>query len=235
MLTMSLLAVSLLMSSCSKDDEDSSNDLLIPSASFLFSYNSFVLANGEALTINSLELNRETSSPHLTILDVRYFLDGKEIGYATSAPFAMSYTLTNLSLGYHTFTFKANVKGNGYYKDTEFTSQEFDVKILSEPFVYDYDITFDDSNVEEQGVANGEVLSGFLTTTQNPNNVGIQKVEYYWDDALISATTEAPYQFFYKIQNQSVGKHSFIIRCHTSTRNDGIIISRKDLEINVTH
>lgn len=65
-------------------------------------------------------------------------------------------------------------------------------------------------------VANGKMVT--LTATAK-DNTGIQRVEFYRDNALVSAVSKAPYQYLWKATGQKAGKYAFMAKAYDTSGN----------------
>lgn len=207
----------LFFTSCEKEE----TKINMPAAKFKFTNSWMYVANGETLKIQELSLDQSQSSPGIRIKNVEYYFDGELISASTSAPFGLSYLIQNKSLGEHELKIKAKVVGDGY-SDTDFTLR-VKVTVLDKPFVLDLKINFDteftyDEQNKREGLHNGETLAGSVEISEETSfDAKITKVEYFWDDKAIGATSFEPFYFSFPIENETIGIHEFKIVATTTS------------------
>ena len=63
-------------------------------------------------------------------------------------------------------------------------------------------------------VSNGDFLSitPTVNTSKSSSGLVIRRVQYYWDNLLVSTELSAPFELNYKIQDQKIGKHTITIK-----------------------
>lgn len=212
-------------SSC---DETISTKIIMPHA--VFQYEGFLfVGNGESLNIKKFDIDREQSSDGIYIDQVTYYFDGKQIATSNSYPFSLDYLIQNQSIGKHTLEIVSLVKGEGY-TDTKFTVT-LSVYVLEEPFVLDFQIKWNNT-ISNGTIQNGDILSGTVELKETTLDVTITKVEFYWDDQLFSATSKAPYQFNFPIENEKIGTHLFKYVIYTDT-NVGSLETTHTMELTI--
>ena len=206
------LASMLVVSSCETEEEE----LNIPTVNFTFDDYWPYVANGQQLTLEGLAIDESKSSPGLRIVQVEYLFDDKSISSSTAAPFALNYKIQGQSIGEHTLTAIIKVKGDGYV-DMTYTLK-FTITVLEEPFVLDFNITYDDESFNNSEIRNGETLSGTISLSENTSvDATITRVEYYWDGTMFSGTSIAPFRFEYQMNRQTIGAHEFKIVVNVDT------------------
>jgi len=175
------------------------------------------VANGETLKLLGWSIDETKSSKGLHIDLVKYYFDGELIESSTSSPFALNYPIKNMSIGEHELKVYLEVSGKGYANVK--VTKLYPVYVLEEPFALDYDTYFDnDYEADKVTVSNGETLSGHTVPSEdNTIDATITKVEYYWDDNLFGASSIAPYNFSYPVNNEKAGKHNFKTVVTTNT------------------
>jgi len=210
-----VFAGALSFTSCEENDE-----IKIPAVYHMYNVESpfwHYVVNGETLKLLGWSIDETKSSKGLHIDLVKYYFDGELIESSTSSPFALNYPIKNMSIGEHELKVYLEVSGKGYANVK--VTKLYPVYVLEEPFALDYDTYFDnDYEADKVTVSNGETLSGHTVPSEdNTIDATITKVEYYWDDNLFGASSIAPYNFSYPVNNEKAGKHNFKTVVTTNT------------------
>lgn len=112
--------------SCSSNDDNTGDT--IPSVEFHFQFSSFIVHQGENLTITPT-IVKENSSPGLKIKKVGYYWDNELIATVDSEPFELNYEIKDQSIGSHTVIISLICDGEGYVQ-MKGTSQPYEVAVL---------------------------------------------------------------------------------------------------------
>ncbi len=120
------MLLSIGIASCSKDDDNSEDTM--PSAEFNFQFSSFIVHQGETLTITPTIVS-ERSSPGLKITKVGYYWDNELIATVDSEPFELNYEIKDQSIGSHTVIISLICDGKGYVQ-MKGTSKPYEVAVL---------------------------------------------------------------------------------------------------------
>lgn len=214
MCMLTLLSV-MSFSSCESEDIE----IVMPAANFTIDASLYV-ANGEHLKVNEFGINRAASSEGISLKQVEYYFDDEKISTTSTAPFSFSCLMQNQSIGMHKLTIKAMVVGEGY-SDTEFTLH-FNVYVLAQPLVLNFDIIYDNESHNNRHIHNGETLSGKIALNPTTSiDAVIEKAEFYWDGAVFGTTSMEPFRFNLEIENQTPGVHELRIIIETSSTQAG--------------
>ncbi len=95
---------------------------------FSFHYSSFVLSNGEVLTVTP-SIDKTNSSPGLGLSSVEYYWDGELQEVMKSEPFVWNYKIDGQSVGKHTTTVVVYTKETSKYIPMKVTTP-FDVAVV---------------------------------------------------------------------------------------------------------
>lgn len=143
-------------------------------------------------TVDSTLLITAEASDDAGVTEVRFFMDGTQIGSDTSTPFQMSLDVSE-SGGPHTITATATD-----FSDNVGASQSVDINIVDHrlPAV---------SVISPQ---TGSALNGaFLVAANASDNDRIARVDFYVDGALAGQDLAAPYQLQMDASSMSLGSH----------------------------
>lgn len=192
---LSLLAfISLGLISCEDENENKlpEYELIIPSNAYSFIVTS--VNNEEESTVYALPSFTENfETLGCSVSKVIYYVDDVYASTKTSAPFDLEYKTIPLPKGQHLLKAIFTVGGEGFREATvecqkEFTVGEWSSKQSDVKFVIDYD----------RYVRVGDKVYVSLDMIDKYNaGYKINKVEYYFDNKLISTKTDAPYYFDY--------------------------------------
>ena len=209
LLFIGLLLGSLLLTSCDKEET-----IIIPTVSY--KYNGWLyVSNGETLTLE-VAIDLAKSSQGIYVKQMEFYFDGEKISTSTSAPFQINYLIQNKSIGKHELKIIAKIAGDGY---TETTSTiTLSVTVMETPFALNFNINYDDEQQQKGEIHNGDILSGNVEINETTSfDATITKIEYYWDEKLIGATSFEPFKFYYQLENESLGIHEFKVVIETSS------------------
>lgn len=114
------------------------------------------------------------------VAKVEFFLDSNKIGESLSAPFSFDLDTTTLTNGAHQLFVKATDTSGNWQTSTPVS------------FTINNDLIAPTVNI--LAPSNGQTVSGtVLIEAQANDNVGVTRVEFYADGALIATDTSAPY------------------------------------------
>lgn len=120
------LLLSMCMSSCGDEEKDSVET--VPNAEFHFQFSSFILRNGETLTITPTIVAAK-SSPGLTIRKAGYYWDGELISVVDTPPFTLEYAVKNQIAGSHSVIISL-ICGGDDYVEMKGTSEPYEVAVV---------------------------------------------------------------------------------------------------------
>lgn len=169
----------------------------------------YLIANGETFYVDSLILDKEKSSEGLSIKNVKYYFDDKEISTVSAAPYRFSYPFKDETVGDHKLKYEVTTVLDG---KESVTTCENSILVLSEPFTVDDALYLGDfeervDNKTDLVFSKNETLTGHTELLGSSVNAKVVKVEYYWDSNLIAASSIAPYNFSYDLANETEGTH----------------------------
>lgn len=120
------LLLSMCMSSCGDEEKDSVET--VPNAEFHFQFSSFILRNGETLTITPTIVAAK-SSPGLTIRKAGYYWDGELVSVVDTPPFTLEYAVKDQKAGSHNVVISLICGGDGYV-EMKGTSEPYEVAVV---------------------------------------------------------------------------------------------------------
>ncbi len=142
-------------------------------------------------SINSIEVSEMLSANGWSIKTVDFYLDDKQIGTQSIAPFSFSYTAKDLNKGDHFLTIKANMYNQQNGKETELKSNH--TINIGSGANFDVDFT--------QFIKKGEMFKATPVFLKNRSDIDceIKAVTYKIDDEEISTVTSAPFSLEYNL------------------------------------
>lgn len=190
-------------SSCGNDGDE----LDTPTASFNMKFSSFVIPNGQILSITPT-VDTSKSSPGLEIRRVQYYWDNQLIDTQLSFPFTLNHRIEGQEIGKHTVTIKVVYGGEGY-KEMETTDGfKFEVNV-----VQGLTVATDPVFSPGREIKNGEVFrcEAKLDEEKTTMTVKISKVIFLWDNISLAEITQSPFTFEHIFSNETVGVHKLTL------------------------
>jgi hypothetical protein len=161
-------------------------------------------ANGS--TVSGTITLSATASDNVGVSKVEFYRDGTLVATDTSAPYTASDNTTSLVNGSHTYTAKAyDAAGNAT------TSAASTVTVSNDTTPPTVSLT---------APANGSTVSGTITLSATASdNVGVTKVEFYRDGALIGTVTASPYNLSDNTTSVPNGSHTYMAKGYDAAGN----------------
>jgi hypothetical protein len=149
-----------------------------------------------------------TASDNVGVTRVEFYVDGALLGSSTTAPYAYSWNSSALADGSHTLTAKA-------YDAVNLVTTSVGVTVTVRN-----DMTA--PTVALTAPAPGATLTGTVTLTATASdNVGVTRVEFYADGALLGSDTTAPYAYSWNSGALTNGSHTLSARAYDGVGNVG--------------
>lgn len=123
------MLLSMCIASC-RECEDCEEKLveIEPSAEFHFQFSSFIVRNGDKLTVTPTIVS-EKSSPGLAIKKAGYYWDGQLISVVENPPFTLEYDIKDQKTGAHNVVISLICGGDGYVQ-MRATTDPYEVAVV---------------------------------------------------------------------------------------------------------
>jgi hypothetical protein len=145
-----------------------------------------------------------SASDNVGVTKVEFYVNGTLQATDTSTPYLYSWNTSSLTAGSYTLMAKAYDAAGNIGKTTN----------VSVTIVYDTV----SPTVSITAPANNATVSGNTSVTANANdNVGVSKVEFYEDGALLSATNVAPYIYNWNSTTVTDGTHTLYAKAYDAS------------------
>jgi chitodextrinase len=159
-------------------------------------------ATGAFVSGNSVSVTGNASD-NIGVTSVQFKLDGNNLGTAdTTSPYSVAWDTTTATNGSHTITAVASdAAGN--------TTTSTSVSVTVDNAAPTVSIT---------APTNGATVSGTTpfsaNSSDNSGGSGVNRVEFYVDNALVNTDTTSPYSFSWNTTGYSFGTHSLTAKAY---------------------
>jgi len=182
-----------------------------PTASFTFPASNATVSGTVSVTASA--------SDNVGVTKVEFYVNGALKGSDTTTPYLYSWNTSSLAAGTYTLMAKAyDAAGNVGQ------SSNLSVKIVQDTTAPAVSIT---------APANGATVVGTTAITASASdNVGVSKVEYYHDGALLSAGNVAPFSYSWNTTSVANGIHLLTVKAYDNignvTQSSGVSVTVKN-------
>jgi hypothetical protein len=147
-----------------------------------------------------------SASDNLGVTKVEFYVNGTLKSTDTSTPYLYSWNTSSLTAGSYTLMAKAYDAAGNVGQTTNLS-----VTIVNDTVSPTVSVT---------APANNATVSGNISVTANADdNVGVSKVEFYEDGALLSATNIAPYSYSWNSTTVTDGTHTLYAKAYDAAGN----------------
>lgn len=181
--------------------------------------------SGMAFLLNVTHTNDASkSSAGARIKGVEYQIDGKGIGYSSTPPFDINYSVNGLADGKHVLTFIVN--GTDGDVDASFT---YNYDIAINPRV---DMTLEFKNDTTQ-LRNGEDLQCVVRYDKANTNLNVNwvKTTFALDGIYVGEVAPPSEVWNYELKDLSKGKHNFLVNHYFDGEISGVVWRLYKLEV----
>ena len=218
---LSLLLMSLCyliaFSSCSeelKDEMYSDIKMIIPSETAEFKVKTIAFNEQTLLIIDDVSFNLRITPLHLTVEEVRFYLDDDLLGVCQEEPYEFECTIpVVLQDSGHVVKMEYDLSGKGFLPGTGLTVKDIKTSTPSNYFFLNT-LNFDDKTFIEVDTLNFSYLFNMF-------GINIKKVSFYADNKLIKQDSVKPFCYRGFMDRLSDDSHEFNIKYEAET-NKGI-------------
>jgi hypothetical protein len=149
-----------------------------------------------------------SASDNVGVTKVEFYVNGALQATDTSTPYLYSWNTTSLAAGSYALMAKAYDAAGNVGQTSNVT-----VNVVNDSTAPTVSVT---------APANNATVSGTTTITASASdNVGVSKVEFYEDGALLSASNVAPYSYSWNTTSVANGSHNLTAKAYDATNNIG--------------
>mgnify|MGYP003300304125 CR=1 FL=1 len=200
------------LSACDEITDETYTDveMVIPSETGKFSYNTHVLKEYTLLIVDEVEFHENLEPLGIQVDEVRFYIDGHMVTSFTQAPYDFEYKMKNLPAGEHTIRMEYDLSGEGFLPGTGVTEKELKLNNVSVAFFYPEILTFDDKSFVDADTINITRYSGY-------KNMKVSNMRYYINETLVGSDAEEPFVFRGFIDRLEYGVYDFKVEYDVTT------------------